>query len=218
MVYKTLMLPVNVLVLSFLMVVVVSTMLALYRSAVAGLIAPLLQTITDSSRYGTSTGYEPRTSPRGVHIERFAGSGFEDGSVVTSKVTLCNRDSRRYNRSPRSVPRLVLLISVTLSNANGYALVSIVYVKSVHFASAHLPPLNPSYDALATTQNSTIATNKSLSALVTVKNATISSQSSLNPSLYTNETTRNATVAIASVDLPNLLVSNTTETSFSLFS
>ena len=54
MVYKTLMLPVNVLVLSFLMVVVVSTMLALYRSAAAGLIAPLLQTITDSSRYGTS--------------------------------------------------------------------------------------------------------------------------------------------------------------------
>jgi hypothetical protein len=35
-------------------------MLALYRSAVAGLIAPLLQTISDSSRYGTSTGYEPR--------------------------------------------------------------------------------------------------------------------------------------------------------------
>ena len=60
MVYKILMLPVNVLVLSFLMVVVVSTMLAFYRSAVAGLIAPLLQTITDSSRYGTSTGYEPR--------------------------------------------------------------------------------------------------------------------------------------------------------------
>ena len=55
MVYKTLMLPVNVLVLSFLMVVVVSTMLALYRSAVAGLIAPLLQIITDSSRYGAST-------------------------------------------------------------------------------------------------------------------------------------------------------------------
>ena len=154
------MLPVNVLVLSFLMVVVVSTMLALYRSAVAGLIAPLLQTINDSSRYGTLTGYEPRTSPRGVHVERFAGSCFEDGSVgsvVTSNVTSCNRDSRRYIRSPRSVLPLVLLISVILSNANGYALVSSVDVKSMHFASAQLPPLNPSYDALATTQNSTIA-------------------------------------------------------------
>ena len=209
------MLPVNVLVLSFLMVVVVSTMLALYRSAVAGLIAPLLQTITDSSRYGTSTGYEPRTSPRGVHVERFAGSRFEDGSVVTSNVTSCNCDSRRYIRSPRSVLRLVLLISVILSNANGYALVSSVDVKSMHFASAQLPPLNPSYDALAMTQNSTIATNKSSSALVTVTNATMSP---LNPSSYTNETTRNATVAIASVELPNLLVLNTTETTFSLFS
>ena len=109
------MLQVNVLVLSFLMVVVVSTMLGLYRSAVAELIAPLLQTITDSSRYGTSTGYEPRTSPRGVHVKRFTGSGFEDGSVVTSNVTSCNRESRRYNGSPRSVPRVVLLISGILS-------------------------------------------------------------------------------------------------------
>ena len=179
------MLPVNVLVLSFLMVVVVSTMLALYRSAVAGLIAPLLQTITDSSRYGTSTGYEPRTSPRGVHVERFAGSRFEDGSVVTSNVTSCNCDSRRYIRSPRSVLWLVLLISVILSNANGYALVSSVDVKSVHFASAQLAPLNPSYDALATTQNSTIATDKSSSALVTVTNATVFSQFPLNPSSQT---------------------------------
>ena len=71
---------------------------------------------------------------------------------------------------PRSVPRVVLLISVILLNANGYALVSSVDVKSVHFASVQLPPLNPSYDALATTRNFTIATKKSSSALATVTN------------------------------------------------
>ena len=66
MVYKTLMLPVNVLVSSFLMVVVVSTILALYRTAVAGLIAPLLQIVTDSSRYGTST--RPAAPARGPRV------------------------------------------------------------------------------------------------------------------------------------------------------